>query len=75
MKINKRTISFTKEELEKHEHDIRELAYRNAAVCTLRKLELFKVRPLGDVLDSLIKYRKYLTKTYNIAPIEYIIPR
>ena len=69
------TISFTPEELEKHEHDITEAAYKKAAICTLRKLELFNVRPLGSVIDGLNKYRKYLIKTYDIKPIEYIKPR
>jgi hypothetical protein len=69
------TISFTQEELNKHEHDIREQAFRQAAVCTLRKLELFNIEPLGNVVHDLERYRTYLMKTYKIKPLEYFKPR
>jgi hypothetical protein len=69
------TISFTQEELNKHEHDIREQAFRQAAVCTLRKLEIYKTEPIMDALENIGRYRQYLIKTYCIKPLEYIRPR
>ena len=62
----KTTFTFTQEELNKHDSEIREEAYRKAAINTVRKIELLLDYPILDAIMKLSKYLQYLIKTYNL---------
>jgi hypothetical protein len=59
-------LIFTQEELDKHDAEIREEAYRTAAANTVRKIELLLDYPILDAIQKLSKYAGYLIKTYNL---------
>ena len=62
----KTTYTFTQEELDTHDEQIREEAYRTAAANTVRKIELLLDYPILDAIQKLSKYAGYLIKTYNL---------
>ena len=62
----KTTFTFTQEELNKHDAEIREEAYRKAAANTVNKIELLLDYPILDAIKKLSKYTGYLAKTYNL---------
>jgi hypothetical protein len=62
----KTTFTFTQEELNKHDSEIREEAYRKAAINTVRKIELLLDYPILDAIMKLSKYTGYLVKTYKL---------
>jgi hypothetical protein len=59
-------LIFTQEELNKHDSEIREEAYRKAAANTVRNITLLLDLPILDACKKLGKYTGYLVKTYNL---------
>lgn len=62
----KTTFTFTQEELNKHDEEIREEAYRKAAVNTVNKLSVLGNAPIFKALKELFKYKQYLIETYKL---------
>jgi hypothetical protein len=62
----KTTFTFTQEELDKHDEEIREGAYRKAAVSTVNKLSVLERHSIYEALRELGKYTKYLVETYKL---------
>jgi hypothetical protein len=62
----KTTFTFTQEELNKHDEEIREEAYHKAAENTVKKIALLLDYPILDAIKKLFKYAAYLSKTYNL---------
>ena len=61
-----KTFTFTEKELQEHDHLISEQAYTKAALCTIAKLSVLYDLPIYKAIDKLVRYAKYLAKTYNL---------
>jgi hypothetical protein len=59
-------FTFTEKELQEHDHLISEQAYTKAALCTIAKLSVLYDLPIYKAIDKLVRYAKYLAKTYNL---------
>ena len=62
----KTTFTFTQEELNKHEEEIRAEAYHKAAASTVNKLSVLGNYSIYKALKELGEYYQYLIKTYNL---------
>ena len=59
-------FTFTKEELEAHDLNVQESAYRKAAISTIKNLVVLYDYPISKAMKKLNKYANYLTKTYKL---------
>ncbi len=56
----------TKAELDIHNNRVAESAYRKAAICTIKKLEVFNQEPILKAFKILKRYKEYLIKEYEL---------
>jgi hypothetical protein len=61
-----KTFTFTREELEAHDLNVQESAYRKAAVSTVKNLAVLDDYPISKAMKKISKYATYLIKTYNL---------
>ena len=59
-------ITFTREELEAHDLNVQESAYRKAAISTVNNLAVLNDYPIAKALKKISKYAIYLIKTYKL---------
>jgi hypothetical protein len=62
----KTTFTFTKEELEAHDSNVQEEAYRKAAISTINNLVALDEYPISKAMKKLSKYANYLVKMYKL---------
>jgi hypothetical protein len=49
-----------------HDKEVANTAYREAAICTIKKFQVFQVKPIEKALKDIRRYEKYLRDMYKI---------